>query len=296
MEMRILLTGGGGFAGSNLCEYFQKRSYQITATYRNVKPKILVEGVEYIKQELSNPIHIDGDFDVIIHTACAQPNEATPMVDFIRDNIDSARQLVDFATRKRISTIIYFSTRSVYGQINNHDISEQSDIINPDKYGLTKYIAEQIFQEACGINSLGLRLPGIVGPRAHGIWLSDVVEKMISGSDIVVSDYDTVNLVSISDIAQFVEKMILNVSNGGTFKYPVVNLACRESINNTEIIRLIKEKVNSESKVLVVQPVVASSDVRGGLFRLNAERAFDMGFEPSKPIDIVNSFLSSLGY
>ena len=281
--VRLLITGGTGFAGRFLCRFFYEKGYEITATYRTRKPQFEVEGVNYVHQELSECIRIKGQFDAIIHTACAQPNSSNKMEDYVRDNIDSARQLVKYAVSNRVGIIIYFSTRSVYGEIRSKEIRESDDLINPDMYGETKHIAEKIFQEAEGIKTIGFRLPGIIGPGAHDIWLADMARKIFNGESIEVSDFETKNLADILDIAFFIEQLISDASDNMPFLHDVVNISCKESINNTEIIDVLKKTLNSDAEVHLKKP-------GPGLFILNSDYAQEMGFVSSKPIDIVERY------
>ena len=285
--MNILVTGGGGFAGKYISEYFAENGNNVTATYRNTKPYSKVKGISYVLQELSNEITIDGEFDAIIHTACSASGKELSTEEYIRDNVDSARQLVKFANRKKIKVIIYFSTRSIYGEVRNKEVNETNDIINSDKYGLTKYLAESIFKEAEKIYTLGLRTPGIIGPNAHDIWLVDIVNKMVKGEKIQVTDFETKNLVWIGDIAGFINKLIKDAIEGEKFKYQVVNLACSEGVNNIAIIDKIKSRVKSKSEIVI-------SKENSHLFVLNSDRAQEMGFVSLKPLEIVDKYLDTL--
>lgn len=292
--MNVLVTGGTGFAGRYVCRYFIQHGHSVSATYRRDKiPAFLEDKVHYIRQELSEEITIDGQFDAIIHTACSHSGKVLSMEEYVRDNVDSARQILKYAREKGIDTIIYFSTRSVYGDIKEYEVDETTGINNPSGYGVTKYIAEQIFNDAKDIKTLGFRLPGIIGPGAHNIWLVDIVKKIMDDCDVEISDFDTVNLASIDDISRFIEKMILHAKNGGSFKYSIVNLACSKSVNNLEIAELIKKRFGSKSKIITKKPVLASPDVQGGLFVLKTNRAVEMGFESSAPLDIVNDYLNT---
>ena len=269
--MKLLITGGGGFAGRYLSEFFVNKGHSVTATYRNSFPTNAIEEVRYVKQELSNKIDIDGEFDAIVHTAVSHSGPTLPILDYVRDNIDSARQIVAYAKKRKIKTIFYFSTRNIYGQILTSEVSEESDIINPDKYGETKYIAEQIFQEADDLNTLGIRAPGIIGPGAHDIWFVNLVNKIANGEDVIVTDYNTKNLVYIKDIAVFAERIIGHLVAGNEIKYKVVNVCCDKEINNLEIASLVKERTKSHSNI------IKRTDTTG-LFRLNSDKAEEIGF------------------
>ena len=290
--MKILVTGGNGFAGRFVSRFFADLGYEVTATYRTAKPENLPGEIRYVRQELSEEIAIDGDFDAIVHTACSKSGKILEMEEYVRDNVDSARELVRFARKKCIKTILFFSTRSVYGDIHRFDVDETTDIVNPGKYGLTKYIAEQIFQEAEDIQTVGFRFPGIIGPGAHDIWLVWLVEQIMKGKAVEVSNFETTNLVWMEDVSRFIHKLLKDADDGKAFKYPVVNLACSETINNVEIANLIKDRSCSKSKIKVAEAKLAAPDVKDGLFRLNTARAREMGFESSSPRDIVNGYLN----
>ncbi len=286
-RMRILVTGGTGFAGRFIADYLAEKGYNTTATYRHGDPVDPKGRITYVKQELSKPILLKETFDAIVHTACSHSGGGVRAEEYVRDNIDSARELVAFAKKRRIPTIIYFSTRSVYGEIRESEADESADIINPDPYGLTKYLAEKIFQEAEGIQSIGFRTPGIIGPGAHDIWLVDLVNRICRGEDIIVNDFDTKNLVYIGDVARFIEKLLLEAERGKSFKYSIVNLGCSESINNSEIAEAVKKRVHSNSGIEMKKP-------QNGLFVINSDKAQEMGFQSSAPIEIVNHYLDSI--
>lgn len=284
--MRILITGGGGFAGGFLVEYFYKKGYEVIATYRtNMSMKM--EGVEYIRQELSEKIILNKKVDAIIHTAVSASGRELPMTDYLRDNVDSARNIVDFARENGVGCIVYFSTRTVYGDINKREIIEDDDIINPNKYGTTKRIAELIFQEATDLNTIGLRIPNIIGPGAHDIWLTRIANKIKNNEDVEISDFETKNLVSIYDVSKFIEKLLIVSSSGKKFRYNIVNISSDKTINNLEIAEHIKSRVGSASRIIRVKP-------GSGLFWLNSERAYEMGYESSEPIAIIDSYLDYL--
>lgn len=282
--MKVLVTGGTGFAGRFICEYMINAGYEVTATYRNHEPQKKIDRIEYVRQELSEEIDIAGEFDAIVHTACSKSGAELSMEEYVRDNVDSAKRIVEFARKKGIKTIVYFSSRSVYGEIRQPEVVEEIDIINPGKYGITKGIAERIFSEADDLNTIGLRTPGIIGPGAHDIWLVSIVNKILKGEAVDLSDFDTKNLVWLNDISKFICRLIEESNNGEKFKYQVVNLACKETINNVEIASIVKRRFGSDSELIVHEP-------SSGLFLLNADKAFEMGFEPSSPTQIVNGYL-----
>lgn len=284
--MKILITGGNGFVGKYISVYLLQRGYEVVATFRNNKPAYSVQGIKYIYQNLSEPLDIDGDYDAIIHTACLHPGKSDCMEEYIKDNVDSARNIVHFAKNNNIKTIIYFSSKSIYGNTNIKDICEESEKVNQDMYGLSKLIAEKIFQDAKDINTLGLRTPGIIGRESHDIWLVKIAEMLKKNETIQIVNHKTKNLVWIDDIAKFIDKMLIQSYNGQKYKYNVVNLACKEYISNNEIVDCMKKRMNSKSAI----NCEISEEMLGSL---NVNKAVGMGFEPLHPLDIINLFVEN---
>jgi len=281
--MKILITGAGGFAGCNLIEYFAGRGHSVTGIFRNTKKKVK-EPCILVREDLSKKISINDDFDAIIHTACAQGEDYQTCH---RDNVDSMQNLIIFAREKKIRTIINFSTRSIYGEVRESEVFENTDVINPDYYGMSKYAAECLLRDAHDINAINIRLPGIAGPNAHNTWLTAIVEKFIRNEPVVISDFFTKNFVWIFDIASFIEKLLFESIEGKNFKYNTVNLACRDGARNIDLAEEIKRYTKSKSEITVIPP-------GNDLFILRADKSFEMGFEPHNPMEIVRLYLDTL--
>ena len=288
--MKILVTGAGGFAGRNIVQYFASQGeHRVVGTYRRHRPDTITNA-EMLQLELSDEIDIDGNFDAIIHTACARPGKGHTFRTFKRDNIDSMEQLIAFAQKKGIKTFINLSTKSVYGEgfRSEDELHEDAGKKNQDAYGLTKYAAECLLKDETDMNGISLRLPGISGPGAHDIWLVSMVEKIMKDEPITVSDFITKNFVWIYDIARFADKLIRHSLEGNRFKYDVVNLACRKGSRNVDLVNEIKRRTNSKSELIIQQPDKS-------LPVLNAARALEMGFDPHDPMEITDMYLDTLG-
>lgn len=283
--MKLLVTGAGGFAGKNFIEYLLAQGHEVTGIVRAIDNKNGgVPGCKLIARDLSREIDIDGDFDAIIHTACARSGD---YLKHKHDNTDSMEQLISFARRAGISTIINMSTRSIYGEVRVPEVFETTDIINPDDYGLTKYGAEVLLREAYDINGISLRVPGISGPGAHGTWLVNTVREFMNNEPVTISDFETKNFVWVTDIVKFAEKLISKSIKGERFLYDEVNLACREGENNIRLADEIKRRTGSSSVVTVVPP-------GPGLFLLNSDRAYSMGYESHTPMEITDMYLDTV--
>lgn len=74
--MRVLITGGAGFIGSHLCEYFLERGHQVicmdnllTGNLENIGHLFGQSRFEFIKHDVTNYIFINGPLDSLLHFA-----------------------------------------------------------------------------------------------------------------------------------------------------------------------------------------------------------------------------------
>ena len=276
---RILVTGAGGFAGKHIAEYLFQQGYDVIGTvYHNV-PEV---SFPIVKCDLSRAIVLEQEFDVIVHAAGSLPYRTTDFMEYKRNNVDVMQNLLDFAEGKGISRFIYLSTIGIYGEFRKPIIDEDSDRINPDAYGLTKYMAECMLKSVSGIESISLRMPGIIGPGCRGVWFSNTVEKFMHNEPVTIysPDFETKNFVWVNDLAEFVETLI----NAESWKYDVVNLACSQGASIREIVMKIKKLVESSSEISV-------ADGNRPSFCLDASRAAEMGYRSLSPLEIVGAFI-----
>jgi dTDP-glucose 4,6-dehydratase len=74
--MRLLITGGAGFIGSHLCEFFLKKGHAvvamdnlITGDMCNIESLVGRKNFLFIKHDVTNFIHVPGRLDAVLHFA-----------------------------------------------------------------------------------------------------------------------------------------------------------------------------------------------------------------------------------
>ncbi len=276
--MKVLVTGASGMCGGEIAGYLDGCGHEVTGTYKTHKIR---RRYRMVCCDMTREIALDEAFDVIVHCAGVLPYQNPTMREYVSGNIDSMRNLLDFAQKKCIHRMIYLSTIGVYGEFVDETVDEDSPKVEPDGYGMTKYMAEKLLAEDKQIKGISLRCPGIIGKYARAVWLSEVAEKMKRGETVKVStpEFMTQNIVHVNDLARFIEVLM----NKDTWKYGELLIASREKMKVGEIIRLMKEQFQSESKIVEIS---ASREP----FSLNPRRALEEGYAPMGIIEAVRKY------
>ena len=202
--MKILVTGGVGFVGTNTCEYFAKQGHEVIA-YDNMSQHELSRsgyfptikshnvahlrnlGVNVVKGDILNlPLlqHFAKGTDYIIHTA-AQPamtiSTESPKIDF-ETNVRGTFNVLETARRYDIP-IINCSSIHVYGNDINSNLTEtetrfthkpvsfserksilQGDITPLHASKRTTELYTEAYIDTYGLSAANFRLTGMYGP------------------------------------------------------------------------------------------------------------------------------------
>ncbi|MBC7428730.1 MAG: NAD(P)-dependent oxidoreductase [Bacteriovorax sp.] len=115
----ILITGGSGFFGKNLCSALvtlnisKKLGMKIYALART---DVSLEGVQFIRHDVTQPFNFQGPIDFIIHAATPVISEENN-IDMIMDIIVNGTQhTLNFAERINCSKFLLVSSGAVYGE------------------------------------------------------------------------------------------------------------------------------------------------------------------------------------
>lgn len=133
--MKILVTGGLGFIGSNLVKRLVKEKYEVTiidnlstGTMGNYVP-----GTRLIQEDINNINLVQGGFDICFHLAAlsrVQPSFINPTATF-DSNVSGTHRVLDYCRKNNIQ-IIYAGSSSKHYKYTE------------SPYATTKYLGEQL--------------------------------------------------------------------------------------------------------------------------------------------------------
>jgi dTDP-glucose 4,6-dehydratase len=202
---RIVVTGGGGFVGSHVCEALLQRGDQVVAvdnfcTSRrdNVDHLLDRSGFELVVADVSEELPVAGRIDGVLHLACpASPPEylSMPLETLTVCSIGTRRAL-DLA-RVHEARFLLASTSEVYGDPLVHPQSEgyhgNVDPIGPRAvYDEAKRFAETLtmtYNRLYDVPTRIVRIFNTYGPRlrpADGRVVSNFLVQAIDGKPLTV--------------------------------------------------------------------------------------------------------------
>jgi UDP-N-acetylglucosamine 4-epimerase len=180
MPATILITGGAGFIGSNLCDHFINKEYKVVCL-----DNFATGHRKNIQHLLSNPDFtlIEGDIrnmddcrksvkgvQYVLHQAAlgSVPRSIADPITSNDVNVSGFLNMLVAARDEGVKRFIYAASSSTYG--DSEALPKVEDKIGKplSPYAITKYVNElyaEIFSKTYGIQTIGLRYFNVFGRR-----------------------------------------------------------------------------------------------------------------------------------
>ena len=176
----ILITGGAGFIGSNLCEHFLSKGYKVvcldnfaTGHRHNLAGFVDNENFRLIEGDIRNA----GDcekavrgVDYVLHEAAlgSVPRSIIDPVTTNEVNVSGFLNMLVAARDAKVKRFIYAASSSTYG--DSQGLPKVEDVIGKplSPYAITKYVNElyaEIFSTTYGLETIGLRYFNVFGRK-----------------------------------------------------------------------------------------------------------------------------------
>lgn len=194
--MKILVTGGAGFIGSNLCEYFIEQSHDVvcldnfaTGHLHNLNAVINHPNFKLIEgdiRDLNTCHNACKDVDYVLHQAAlgSVPRSLNDPITSNDVNVSGFLNMLVAARDAKVKRFVYAASSSTYGDSEN--LPKVEHIIGKplSPYAITKYVNElyaEIFAKSYGLETIGLRYFNVYGRKQdpHGAYAA-VIPKFVS--------------------------------------------------------------------------------------------------------------------
>ena len=157
----VLVTGGGGFIGTHLCQYLHDSGHQV------VSLDVIHTGGhpwECITADVRDTLQFEG-IDAIVHLAAqiSVPRSIENPDETLSVNVDGTASLISAAEAAGVKRIIFASSAAIYGDCEQIPVSEQAPLIPQSPYAVSKIIGEEMFRKT-EIEACSLRFFNVYGP------------------------------------------------------------------------------------------------------------------------------------
>ncbi|WP_049979572.1 dTDP-glucose 4,6-dehydratase [Halolamina rubra] len=291
--MRILVTGGAGFIGSNFVHYVldehdEDEVVTLDAlTYAGSKENL--EGVldhprhEFVEGDIRNReivTELIGDVDAVVNFAAESHVDrsiegAKP---FVTTNVEGTQTLLDAAKDAGIDRFLQISTDEVYGQILDGTFSE-SDPLNPrNPYAATKAGADllaQSYQTTHDLPVVITRTCNNFGPRQHPEKLiPKFIQNAAAGETLpVYGDGSNVReWIYVEDNCRALD-LVLRDGDAGE----IYNIGGDTEKTNLEVTRAILDAIGADDDLIEFVDDRAGHDQR---YALDTEKIESLDWEP----------------
>ena len=174
--MKVLVTGGAGFIGSNLVDKLVELKHEVTVLddLSTGKKENINTNVNFIKCDISdkNDINIEyfENVELVFHMSAlarVQMSIENPIT-FHDKNVNGTLNVLELSRLANVRRFVFSSSSSIYGDIKQLPTTEKAEYNPISPYALHKLIGEQycrLYSELYDIETVCLRYFNVYGER-----------------------------------------------------------------------------------------------------------------------------------
>lgn len=232
--MKLLITGGAGFIGSNLCEHFVRKGYDVvcldnlsTGFRRNIEPLLGKTNFTFKEgdiRDLPTCREAVKGCDAVLHQAAlgSVPRSINDPINTNANNIDGFLNMLVSARDEGVNRFVYAASSSTYGDSKELPKIEHNIGRPLSPYAITKFVNElyaNVFSSLYGMETIGLRYFNVFGRRQDPngayaavipLWVKALIRHespFINGDGSYSRDFTYIdNVIQANELAATISK------------------------------------------------------------------------------------------
>jgi len=295
-KMRILVTGGAGFIGSNFVHHIVKKypDYEIVVldklTYAGRKENLqdIWAKITFIKGDIVKKEDVEKavkNCDCIVNFA-AETHVDRSVVEagtFILTDVYGVYNLLEAARKHEISKIEQISTDEVYGHIQEGSFREEEKLKPRNSYSATKASAEllcQAYFETYGLPIVTTRSSNNYGPYQHPEKLipKTIIYALLNKPVPIYGKGENVrDWLYVEDNCEAIDLVLHEGKNGEAY-----NIAAKQELKNIEVVKAILKLLKRPESLIEFVKDRPGHDLR---YSLDIGKITELGWKPKVKFD-----------
>lgn len=301
---KVLITGGAGFIGSNLCDALITKGYEVvcldnlsTGYVHNIEHHLSNERFTFIKgdiRDIETCREASIGVDNVLHQAAlgSVPRSIADPITSNEVNVSGFLNMLVAARDAGVKRFVYAASSSTYG--DSKSLPKVEDVIGKplSPYAITKYVNElyaDVFSRTYGIECIGLRYFNVFGRRqdpngAYAAVIPLFVKSLISHQSPVINgdgEYSR-DYTYIDNVVQM-NLLAMNAPSGSEAVNQVYNTAFGERTTLNQLVGYLKEFLSKyDSEIANIEAKYRANrvgDIPHSLASIEKARKF-LGYDP----------------
>jgi len=305
MRKKVVVTGGAGFIGSHIVEYWAKQNADVFVldNLRSGFEKNLngFENVTFVRGSITDKdvvFSVLENADYVHHLAAmiSVPESVENPFECVSINVNGLLNVLEASAKHKIKKIVHSSSAAVYG---DNPVSPKTISMKPEPkspYGITKLDGEyylQSYLENFGLQTISLRYFNVFGPRQdpksqYAAAIPIFVNNALQNKEIIIygDGEQTRDFIFVKDVVAANVLAATTENVNGTF-----NVACGSAISINQLVKLVLELTNSKSHIRYEKE--RAGDIKHSLASIE-ETKQQLGFQPKH--DLLEGLKETINY
>lgn len=281
-KLSVLITGGAGFIGSNLCEYFLNKNYKVicldnfaTGHKKNIQEFFNHKNFTFIEGDIRNLNDCNRavqNIDYVLHQAAlgSVPRSFHDPITTNDVNVSGFLNMLVASRDAKVKRFIYAASSSTYG--DSESLPKIENVIGKplSPYAITKYVNElyaENFSKNYGLETIGLRYFNVFGRKQdpngnYAAVIPKFVQQFINHENPIINGdgSNSRDFTYIDNVIRMNELAIL--TNDEKAINTIYNTAFGERNTLNDLVKYLKQQLSQfDSKIANVNVVYGENRV-----------------------------------